>query len=153
MQSSGAGGHNGHTMRTQIEGRRLMREVVADHARDWLTLALAGLGITFAPHEWIGGMFLALAGASYARHIEPEQDRRELWAVMVAAFIASHAAAMMAHQWYPGMPVQLVMLGAGFFSRRVTRWALRFAGLVEDRGDVIAGRALNKFLPDDDPKK
>lgn len=130
-----------------------MREVVADHARDWLTLALAGLGITFAPHEWIGGMFLALAGASYARHIEPEQDRRELWAVMVAAFIASHAAAIFVQRWYPGMPVQLVMLGAGFFSRRVTRWALRFAGLVEDRGDVIAGRVVDKFLPHDDQEK
>lgn len=140
-------------MCAQTNGRRPMREVVADHARDWLTLALAGLGITFAPHEWIGGMFLALAGASYARHIEPEQDRRELWAVMVAAFIASHAAAIFVQRWYPGMPVQLVMLGAGFFSRRATRWALRIAGLVEARGDVVAGRVVDRLLPPDDRKR
>lgn len=127
-----------------------MKDQIADHARDWLTLALAGLGITFAPHEWIGGLFLALAGASYARHIEPEQDRRELWAVMVAAFIASHAAAIAVQRWAPELPLQLVMLGAGFFSRRATRWALRFAGLIEERGDRIADRVVDRILPPDD---
>lgn len=126
-----------------------MKDQIADHAKDWLTLMLAGLGITFAPHEWIGGLFLALAGASLARHIEPEQDRRELWAVMVAAFIASHAAAIGAQRWMPGIPVQLVMLGTGFFSRRLTRFALRLAGLVEARGDQIAGRIANRILPPD----
>lgn len=127
-----------------------MKEQVADHAKDWLTLAFAGLGITFAPHEWIGGLFLALAGASYARHIEPEQDARELWAVMVAAFIASHAAALAVQRWAPELPLQLVMLGAGFFSRRATRWALRFAGLIEARGDRIADRVVDRILPPED---
>ena len=38
-----------------------MRDTLAGHAKDPLTLALAGLGITFAPYEWIDGLFLALA--------------------------------------------------------------------------------------------
>ena len=127
----------------------IVKDQIADHAKDWLTLALAGLGITFAPHEWIGGLFLALAGASLARHMEPEQDRRELWAVMVAAFLASHLAALLAQVWIPAWPVQIVMLGTGFFSRRVTRFALRVAGLVEERGDDLADKIVDRFIPPD----
>lgn len=124
-----------------------MKDQIADHAKDWLTLLFAGLGITFAPHEWIGGMFLALAGASLARHIDPEHDRRELWAVMVAAFLSSHLAALAAQEWAPTWPLQIVMMATGFFSRRFTRFALRFAGLIETRGDKIADKVVDRFVP------
>lgn len=132
-----------------------MRDTLADHAKDPLTLALAGLGITFAPYEWLGGLFLALAGAAFAMRSDPEQDRRELWLVMLGAFLASHIAALIWQRW-PGdwwtmhAPVQAVMLATGFLSRRLTRFALRLAGLVEARGDVIAERVVEHFLPDDD---
>lgn len=124
-----------------------MKDVIADHSRDWLTLFFAGLGVSFAPHEWIGGMFLALAGASLARHMEPEQDRRELWAVIVAAFMASHVAGMAAHAWVPAWPVQLPMMAAGFASRRATRIAMRVLGLIEARSDTIADRVIDRVLP------
>lgn len=52
---------------------------MADHAKDWLTLLLAGLGVTFAPHEWIGGMLLAFVAAAFDMRSDPEQDQRELW--------------------------------------------------------------------------
>lgn len=134
-----------------------MRDTLAHHAKDPLTLALAGLGITFAPYEWIGGLFLALAGAAFAMRSDPEQDRRELWLVMLGAFLASHVAAMLWQRWPPEWwtahaPVQAVMLVSGFLSRRLTRFALRLAGLVEARGDVIAGRIVDRILPDDDPQ-
>lgn len=134
-----------------------MRDAIADHAKDPLTLALAGLGVTFAPYEWIGGLFLALAGAAFAMRSDPEQDRRELWLVMLGAFLASHAAALIwqhwpAEWWTAHAPVQAVMLVTGFLSRRLTRFALRLAGLVEARGDVIADRVVERFLPPDDDK-
>ena len=78
-----------------------MRDTLADHAKDPLTLALAGLGITFAPYEWLGGLFLALAGAAFAMRSDPEQDWRELWLVMLGAFLASHIAALIWQRW-PG---------------------------------------------------
>lgn len=131
-----------------------MKDAAADHAKDWLTLALAGLGISFAPHEWIGGMFLALAAAAFAMRSDPEQDQRELWLVMLGAFLASHLAGMAAHWWLPAFPVQVAMAVAGFFSRRLTRMALRLAGMVEARSDRIADRLIDKALgPDREGKE
>ncbi|WP_126975563.1 hypothetical protein [Frigidibacter oleivorans] len=124
-----------------------MRDQAADFAKDWLTLALAGLGITFAPHQWIGGMFLALAGAAFAMRSDPEQDQRELWLVMLGAFLASHLAAIAIPIWLPNAPVQAIMAITGFFSRRITRMALRVAGLVEARSDRVADRVIDRVLP------
>jgi hypothetical protein len=123
-----------------------MKDVIADHAKDWLTLFLTGLGITFAPHEWIGGMFLALAAAAFAMRSDPEQDQRELWLVLLGAFLASHIAGLASDMWLPNFPVQVVMAAAGFFSRRATRFALRLAGMVEARGDRIADRLVDRAL-------
>lgn len=125
-----------------------MKEQIADHAKDWLTLALAGLGISFAAHEWLGGMFLALAGAAFAMRMDPEQDQRELWVVMLGAFITSHVAAIVVHYFWPGFPVQLVMLAAGFFSRRLTRMAFGFFTRVEKRTDAISDRVIDRIIPE-----
>lgn len=124
-----------------------MKKTAAYHAKDVLTWLLAGLGVTFLPHEWIGGMFLAMAGAAFAMRTDPEQDVRELWIVLMGAFLAAHVAALVADIWLPGMPKQLFMLMAGFFSRRITRFALRLAGLVEARGDSVADRLIDRILP------
>lgn len=126
---------------------------ITDHAKDWLTLALTGLGVTFAPHEWIGGMFLALAGAAFAMRLDPEQDRRELWFVMLGAFLAAHFAVMAqvwaeARGWIPIIPHQAVMAGAGFFSRHIMKILLRVGGLVEQRTDAIADAAADHIIPD-----
>lgn len=123
-----------------------MKDVIADHAKDWLTLFFAGLGISFAPYEWVGGMFLALAGAAFAMRSDPERDQRELWLVLLGAFLASHLAAMASHSWYPDFPVQVTMCAAGFLSRRLTRFTLRIAGVIEDRGDQIAEKVIDKFM-------
>ncbi|RWR35006.1 hypothetical protein D2T29_00575 [Sinirhodobacter populi] len=129
-----------------------MKALVTDHMKDWLTLALTGLGISFAPHEWLGGMFLALAGAAFAMRTDPERDERELWLVFLGAFLASHLAAIGAHLWMPEFPKQVVMAITGFFSRRVTGIALSVGGAVERRSDRIADRLIDRTLgrgPDD----
>ena len=126
-----------------------MKDAVADHAKDWLTLFFAGLGISFAPYEWVGGMFLALAGAAFAMRSDPERDQRELWLVLLGAFLASHLAALASHSWYPEFPVQVTMCVSGFLSRRLTRFTLKFAGIIEDKGDQIADKVIDKFIGGD----
>lgn len=125
-----------------------MRAATEDVLKDWLGLLFAGLGITFARHQWLGGMFLALAGASIARHIHPERDRRELWVVFLTAFVVSHLAAIIAHLWLPGWPVQLVMAISGFGSRRLARFASRFLDRIEARAGDVADRGLDRILPE-----
>ena len=66
-----------------------MNDAAANMAKDWLTLALAGIGISFPAHHFLGGLFMAFAGAALAAKWQPEQDRRELWLVMMGAFFAS----------------------------------------------------------------
>jgi hypothetical protein len=124
-----------------------MLKVIEDVAKSWLTLMLAGLGVTLAPHEWIGGLFLALAAAAFAMKVEPEQNKRELWVVLMGAFIASHVAALTAQSWAPDFPVQVVMIAAGYFSRHLARFSLRLAGLVEARSTTIADRLVDRVLP------
>ncbi len=126
-----------------------MKDAVADHAKDWLTLFFAGLGISFAPYEWVGGMFLALAGAAFAMRSDPERDQRELWLVLLGAFLASHLAALASHSWYPEFPVQVTMCVSGFLSRRLTRFTLKVAGIIEDKGDQIADKVIDKFIGGD----
>lgn len=124
-----------------------MKDVIANHVKDWLTLALVGLGVSFSATQWLGGMFLALAGAAFAMRSDPEQDVRELWVVMLGAFIVSHLAAIAVHHLYPEFPVQIAMMVAGFFSRRLSRMAfVLFAG-VERRADSLSDRLIDRVLP------
>lgn len=117
--------------------------------RDPLTLILTGLGISFAPHEYLGGLFLALAGASIASAMNRDHDRRSFWLVMLTAIFVSHLAAMGAEAIWPSLPFQLVMAIAGFGSRYLVKVALRAFGLLEERSDKIADRLVDKILPDE----
>lgn len=118
--------------------------------RDPLTLILTGLGISFAPHEYLGGLFLALAGASIASAMSREQDRRRFWLVMLTAIFISHLAAMGAESVWPELPFQLVMALAGFGSRYFVKMMLRTFGLLEERSDKLADRIVDRILPGDD---
>jgi hypothetical protein len=42
------------------------------------------------------------------------------------------------------------MFAAGFFSRRLTRIALRFAGMLERKSDKIADKVIDTFIPGKD---
>jgi len=123
-----------------------------EHIKDFLTWVLLGLGVTFAAQEWVGGMFLAMAGATFAIKAQPERDKVELWAVLGGAFIVAHVAAMVSFRFWPEWPVQIVMASAGFFSRYIIRFLLRVAGLIEGKADKIVDRAIDRVLPGDDGK-
>jgi hypothetical protein len=126
-----------------------VKDTFIDHLKDFLTLALIGLGISLPAHDYVGGMFLALAGATFALRADPERDERELWVTILGAFLVSHLAAIVASRYAPGVPVQLVMASAGFASRRIVRWTYRALGVVEKRADRITDRLIDRVLPDD----
>lgn len=122
---------------------------IVDHAKDFLTWLMLGLGVTFAAQAWVGGMFLAMAGATFAMKAQPERDKIELWAVLGGAFMVAHVSAMLVFHFWPSWPVQIVMASAGFFSRYIIRFLLRVAGLIEGKADKIVDRAIDRVLPDD----
>jgi len=124
-----------------------MNDAAANMAKDWLTLALAGIGISFPAHHFLGGLFMAFAGAALAAKWQPEQDRRELWLVMLGAFFAATVMAQAVQAWRPAIPPQLVMAGAGFASRYLIRAVLAMAGMVEARTDTLFDRILDRWLP------
>lgn len=130
-----------------------MQDQISLHAKDWLTLTLTGLGITFAPHEWLGGMFLGLAGGAFAMKLAPEKDRREIWVVLLGAFLASHLAALATEKWFEGVPIAVSMIVAGFFSGRLAGFGMKLFVTMERRSERIVDGALDRILgKEDDPK-
>lgn len=127
-----------------------------DHAADmfrnafgWLLLAL---GVTFAQEAWIGGILLAMAGASFAIQFQPEKTRVELWSVIAGAFIVAHIAGTLSVRVWPDFPVQIVMCLAGVFSRYIARLAFKVAGKTEGKADQISDRLIDRVFPGNDGK-
>lgn len=116
-------------------------------ARDWLSLALIGLGVTFSPDLYIGGLFLALAGASLATTLDSESRRLGIFGTLVAAFFISHLAVLGVHYFYPTFTPQAVMSVSGFASRYIARFALRLLQRVDTRSDSLADRVIDRVLP------
>lgn len=123
-----------------------------DHAAEifrnsvgWLLLAL---GVTFSQEAWIGGMLLAMAGASFAIQFQPEKTKVEFWSVIAGAFIVAHIAGMLSVRIWPDAPVQMVMCIAGIFSRYIARMAFKVAGKTEGKADQIADKLIDHVLPE-----
>lgn len=130
-----------------------MKDQAVETAKDWLTLLLAGLGISFQAHEFFGGLFLAWAAAALARRMSPEQDEREFWVVILGATLAAVVTAEILSHWSPEVAPQMFMAAAGFVSRYLARFILRVAGMVEQRADQITDRVIDRVLPDDEDKR
>ena len=130
-----------------------MKETIVHNAeaiaRDWLTLALFGLGVTFSPEQYIGGMILALAGASLATKLDSESKRLGIWGTLIAAFFISHLAVLVAHIFYASVSPQAVMAVSGFASRYIARFLLRFLQRVLTRSDAISDRIVDRVFPPD----
>ena len=121
-------------------------------ARDPLSLILAGMGITLAPYEYLGGIVLALAGASIASAMSKETDKRSFWAVMLTAVFISTVMIQVAGSYPIGIPTPLLMSLSGFGSRPIAKFLLKTFGVFEKRSDILAEKIADKVLPDDDSK-
>lgn len=127
-----------------------MKDAALMTFKDWVGYALLGIGVAFPMHQFFGGLFLALAGASFARKFKPEADDRELWVMILGAAFAGIIAAEVAKWMWPDatdLPIPIIMGVAGFFSRYLARITLRAAGLVESKTDEITTAAIEKVLP------
>lgn len=128
-----------------------MKEGAITVFKDYVGLCLLAIGITVPMHQFFGGLFLAVAGASFASKFWPEGNERELWVVVFGALLAAVFTAA-AVQWMGfSFPIPLAMGLAGFFSRYLARMMLRAAGLMENNTDRIVKGALDRVLPDDKP--
>ena len=135
-----------------MKGLVKMNEAVHSIVKDWLVLMLAGIGISFPPHHYVGGLLLAMAGAAVAAHMQPEQDRREMWLVIVTAWLVATIVAAVMVSRQPEFPPQIAMAVSGFLSRYIARFALAMAGMVEQRTNTIFDRILERFFPGKDDK-
>ena len=116
-----------------------MKDAALISFKDWVGFALLGIGVSFPMHQYFGGLFLALAGASFARKFSPEANERELWVMALGAALMWPDEA--------NLPIPLIMGVAGFFSRYLARMTLRAAGLLESKTDEITTAAVEKVLP------
>lgn len=130
-----------------------MKDQITDIAKDWITLGLAGLGITFSAHAYFGGLLLGLASASLAWQLSAQKDHRRFWLVMLTAFIVTHVAALLAEHWLPNFSMQLVMMAAGFISRWAVQFAINLVERASSRGDELADRVIDRVLPEKGDKK
>jgi len=116
-------------------------------ARDWLSLLLIGLGITFPPGSYLGGMFLALAGGSLATTLDSESRRLGIFGTLIAAFFISHLTVIAAIYFFPTLSPHLVMGLSGFASRYIARFFLRLLQRIEVRSDELSDRVIDRFAP------
>jgi hypothetical protein len=125
---------------------------VKEVAADPLILTLTGLGITYAPHQFAGGMFLALAAAALAARISPGRDAREWWVTMLTGALCAIVVAELGSQYRLDIAPQLPMVLAGFLSRFIASGLLGIAQRLERRSSDIADRLLSRVLPGEDEK-
>lgn len=136
-------------------------DAAAGTLRDWLALILLGIGVQFPPHQFLGGLFMALAGAAISRAWERERLRRRgcevlrenvatLLLVAATAFFTATMVAVFVNSHWPEWSVPMVMAAAGFASRRIVYAALNITEGLARRGDRIAQRIIDRFLPGGD---
>lgn len=127
-----------------------MKEAATQQAQDWLTWLLAGIGLSLAPYQFFGGLFLALAVASIlAGH---RKDHRQIWlSLLTAAMGAIFVAAAWEHLQLQ-FPVQIGMAAAGVLGRPVSAFLVQLQDQIEARSAEIADRAIDRVLPGDDKK-
>ncbi|GGH24357.1 DUF4175 domain-containing protein [Cribrihabitans marinus] len=146
-------------MKEVIQGAASKTASIAagDISRDWVTPLLAGLGVTFSGAEWIGGVLLAIAGGIIAARFETGLDtrhaRQAFWLTVLAAFLVAHVAGLVSYAFWPSVPPQIAMVGAGFASRFVIRFLLRGLERFESRGDEAADRIFDRAFPGDGDEK
>lgn len=121
-----------------------MKNAATQTAQDWVSLALAGLGLSLAPYEFFGGLFLSLAVASMLSG--RRRHDREFWPSLLSATVFATLTALAWDQLGLGLPVQIGMAAAGVLSRPAAAFLVRLQDQIEARSSEIADRAIDKVL-------
>ncbi len=125
---------------------------ITDMLGNWLVLLLAGLGLSIAVNQFLGGLLLALAMAGVARRADPNRGRGIGVTTAFTAAVLSIVAAMTVEAMSWPVPLPLVMGVVGFFSRNLVSIAVRFGSRVEERQDELIDRVVDSVVPGEDDK-
>lgn len=105
-------------------------------------MILAGLGVTFSPHMYLGGLFLAFGAHFLFRAYSDDGSKVSRILGAVTTFILSTLFAIVSTKLAPEMPVQLAMALSGFFSVPLVRKLARRSDEISDKAiDKVAGKS------------
>ncbi len=125
------------------------QRLIADAAYDYIALFLLGLGISLSPHEYFGGLFLAMSAATFIAG--QRNDPRKKWVILLSAFFLATGVAWawpwVSERYGIGIPVQAPMATAGLLSKWVWPFIIRFLDRVLTRTETIADRAVDRVVP------
>ncbi len=111
---------------------------------EYLIVVVAGLGLTMELPVLIAGLLLASAGSVLTRLFSSTANRRTLAATLLAGNFVGIMAAIANQHWF-GFPPQLAFGLGGFL-------AVLLLPLILKRFPALANLALDRVLPDGDPK-
>jgi len=119
--------------------KHALAETAADLGHNWLLWFMAGLGIsTMDVHEFIGGLFLAVAGASIIGRAR--RDPRKLWFLIAIALFAAVVTASVWPSLGWQIPIQVGMAAAGAASSYLVNLFVKVGGAVEgEAGEITQG--------------
>lgn len=123
-------------------------EIATNSVGDWLTWLLLALGVTFSGVEYLGGLLFALALAMLTRNWWPEKDKREIWVVLLSAWLISTIGSVLFFALFPEsrIPPQMIMALLGLASRIISNFVMQFMLRVEQRTPEITDRAIDGGL-------
>lgn len=132
-----------------------MMQGSAGNGVDIVTAILIALGLSSTGLEFLGGVALAVAGAfSASRILAAGMVKNAIplgfVGTLTTGLFVSVIVALLAENMLPGWPIQLPMAVGGFLSSFIAPLVLKIAARISNRGDIIANRAIDRFLPGSD---
>ena len=123
-------------------------EIATNSVGDWLTWLLLALGVTVSGIEYLGGLLFALALAMLTRNWWPEKDKREIWVVLLSAWLISTIGSVLFFALFPEsrIPPQMIMALLGLASRIISNFVMQFMLRFEQRTPEITDRAIDGGL-------
>ena len=120
-------------------------QAATDVAQNWLGLGLAGLGISLAPYEFVGGLVLAMAaGSLIAAH---RKDSRKFWLVFLTSAFAAVISSLVSQQFdHWGWAPQLLMATAGGLSGWLMMFLVSFMDRIQVRAADVADMAITSIF-------
>lgn len=134
--------------------KNVIKEVVYDEitaqSQNWLMWVFAGLGVSIAINEFLGGMLLSCAAAAIMARTR--QDNRKKWLMIVTAIVLAVMTAIVWPSVHTEIPVQFGMALSGFLSRWIVNFMAKFMDRVEERADDVADEVLDRVAKSDKGK-
>lgn len=119
-----------------------MRDLMMDLGTNWMGWLWIGLGVSVSPHEFFGGLIIALGIASLlsGRRVEGRQLFVSLLSACILATLISIGWGAAELHW----PPQIGMAVAGVLGRPISGLLVKFQDRVEYRGGELSDRVIDR---------